>query len=192
MSAYVVPSFDGLCRTGSEGGSAHALSEEAASHRLTREYLAEVAPGVDPDRAGFLELCGLLAPQRLLPWLAQHPDQGLVGRFWEEYEADGGGAVVETAIRLARAGHTVTIDYGGGQITLRPGPGRSPDHSPGPPAPRRENRGARRTPPPAARERAAAASRPRGWLPGPARLFRALLARLVRRAGPAAASAAGG
>ena len=74
------------------------MGEETATYRLTREYLAQAHPGVDPDRASFEELWVLLAPELsgdeaahgpdgFLPWLERHPDQELVARYWRENRA---------------------------------------------------------------------------------------------------------
>jgi hypothetical protein len=76
------------------------MREETATYRLTRQYLAEVRPGVDPDQASFEQLCILLGPEPtgyaatggygpngFLPWLKRHPDQRLVAQYWRENHA---------------------------------------------------------------------------------------------------------
>jgi hypothetical protein len=76
------------------------MSEESATYRLTREYLAQVYPGVDPDQVSFEDLCTLLGPEPtgheaargygsggFLPWLERHSDQELVARYWRESRA---------------------------------------------------------------------------------------------------------
>jgi hypothetical protein len=76
------------------------VDEESASYRLTRQYLAEVHPGINLDEASFDELARLLGPEPrgyeatggygpngFLPWLERHPDRELVAQFWRESSA---------------------------------------------------------------------------------------------------------
>jgi hypothetical protein len=60
-----------------------------ATYRLTREFLATIAPGFDPepnDEATNRRLHELLADERWIPWLECHPDRELVAQYWQEDE----------------------------------------------------------------------------------------------------------
>ena len=60
-----------------------------ATYRLTREFLALVAPGFDPDAAPDRELYAALGDaDRWLEFLDNHPDRRLVRKFWRENHRD--------------------------------------------------------------------------------------------------------
>jgi len=65
----------------------------SAVFKLTREYLAQIAPGFDPDDdANDAELWRLLGASdggaAINAWLARHPNRALVAEYWRELDAD--------------------------------------------------------------------------------------------------------
>jgi hypothetical protein len=59
-----------------------------AVYRLTREFLAEIAPGFDPDSDERRRYELLADERRVYTWLESHPDRDLVAQFHREVDAD--------------------------------------------------------------------------------------------------------
>jgi hypothetical protein len=91
-----------------------------ATFRLTREYLALMRPGRDPDRMSDQELCEILGAEEWDDWLARYPDKELVERYWREDEIACAQMAADMALELAqsRGVETVILDNGEGRQTI--------------------------------------------------------------------------
>jgi len=99
------------------------MREGTAMFQLTREYLAQVAPDLDPDQASFEVLVDLLGDEKFLPWLDAHPDKALVERYWEEEQSACAKMVAKAAVHLAKKPEvkSVTLFHDGDrQSIIRP------------------------------------------------------------------------
>jgi hypothetical protein len=97
-----------------------------ATFRLTREWMALVAPDFDPDDESedtSSRLCELLGGSDFREWLERHPDQELVEEYRREEDRYVREFVSDLALHLVNQKNTkeVVIEHDDGRLTvLRP------------------------------------------------------------------------
>jgi hypothetical protein len=80
-----------------------------AIFRLTREFLAEVAPSLDADTASFADLAEHLGGDAFYSWLAQYPDRELVAQYYREEGRSCDGMVADLMTKGAASGSEMIL-----------------------------------------------------------------------------------